>query len=647
MKKTLKNLVIGATLLGASILPSFGNAQSNNPQSPEYGLNMYVPAHNSLYQTDTDWYGSGDVNNDGVIDMQDYNSTITGNDPFNDGTYRGDTDLDGQSGTPADKQIILNYINGDINHINKWEFETEEQKIAHLEKALAIDPTDQINPNTSGWICNQYVIQNFINFSGVYDVENSPFAEDNGTNLQYDLSHNGIFRIRSNRVSTNSYSGAHAINSVYLGSPENQDATNFEKNLFFEPQTDEFYEVGDWGLNDFAHENWYGYYFNVPFQEWKYGSVPIVNYDLSGGNPSITYQNPDLVISWTPFDGVQFPADQEHEFYLGILDDINPGEPDSLYNGTSLEHTVLSNQTNNGSCSDVTFTQEHTWELTAGAYNPSNTSAATHVQYINVHDQTPPEFEVDENGPYNIWDNSGLEVTFEEDSTSTQGTNPNNANFYNYLITESYTGKDVCDNEDTKDFITEVQDLEGPLVTSYPITNNDTIIAPEGVSIHPDSLELYGVPAWATWEDPQNSPIINKTFEDSLTYEDGIKKIWFREQFAEDVSGNPSQNIVEHYVLEPKTTSVKESKNLEDLVGNVYPNPTNGNLKVKYTLSKNSKVAVEIYDLSGRLIDNFSEEQFSGVNILTFKLDHKNKGFFIIKVFLDDNQYSTQKLLIH
>lgn len=579
-------------------------------QDPRYGLNMYVPAYDSTYSYTTDFYGSGDINGDGVINQEDVNSSITSTDPFNDGNYRGDTDLDGDVDA-ADKQIIQEYVDGFRNHINRWELESESEKINHLQKALAIDPTDQISATSSGWDCNNFTYQTFINFNGVYDINNSPYAEDNGTNLQYDLSHNGIFRISLRNDATMTLPGVtHAINSVLLGSPENQNATDFYERIFFEPQTDEIQEIGDYSLNDFAKENWYGWYFNLPFQQWWYGSRTMVEYDLSSGSPLISFQNPDLVLSWNPFEQIKNPEDQDLEFSQGMV--IDPGYPDSLYYaGTKINHLTNSNQTSNGSCSDVTFEEEHLWNYEAGAYNSSNTPSATHIQYINVHDFTAPEFEVNENGPYNIWDNSGLPVTFEEDSTSTQGVNPNNSNFYNYEIIESYEGSDVCGNSKLENYVTQVEDLEGPIVTSYPISNNDTIVAPDGVPINPDSLEAYGVPAWATWEDPQNSPIVNKMFEDSLTYEDNIKKIWFRKEFAEDVSGNPSQNVVEHYVLEPKTTGIKDNKTLESKLKDIFPNPTNGVVNIKYSVKKGEENSFELFDLSGKSIMKFTPNEMN------------------------------------
>ena len=622
--------------------PNNSKDPPEDPQDPRWGLNEYVSAYDSLYQTNLDWYGSGDVNNDGVIDMLDYNSTITGNDPFNDGTYRGDTDLDGVSGTANDKQIIYEYLTGQRNHINRWEFETIAEMQNHYNAYLNLTPTKNINPLTSGWLCYNFGIQDFTYCNGVYDIENSPYAEDNGTNLQYDISKNGIFRIPLRLVSVWTTSGVpHAINNVYLGSPNNQDALEFNYRIYSEPQTGEIVEPGDFSFNanEYAHEIWRGYFYSNFSQEWMYGSRSLVNYDLDEGNATLTYSHPNLVLQWTPFDKVVYPQDQEHEYFVGINENIDPGYPDSLYVGTQVNHSMDSTQTNNQTCSDVTFNQEHTWDLIAGAYNSSNSPQGSHVQDIFVHDWSVPEFEVDENGPFNIFDNSGLPITFEKDSTSTQGTNPNQCNYYTYDITESYTGTDVCENSDTKDYVTQIQDLQGPFVVEYPVANGDTIFAPEGANIHPDSLN-----AWAVWEDPEASPII-KEYEDELIEETEIHKLWLRDQFGFDVCSNPSLDLVWHYIHEPKPTGINNKKSLESILGNAFPNPTKGKFKLEYNLSKNQRISAEIYNNLGQLVDYFSEEQFTGENILELDISDKAKGMYFLEVSVDGKPVGKKKVV--
>ena len=93
-------------------VPSDSKDPPEDPQDPRWGLNGYVSAYDTNYQTNTDWYGSGDIDGDGAITWDDYFSTVSGTDPFNDGTYRGDVNLDGvteSSEFSQDKQIIYEY----------------------------------------------------------------------------------------------------------------------------------------------------------------------------------------------------------------------------------------------------------------------------------------------------------------------------------------------------------------------------------------------------------------------------------------------------------------------------------------------------------------------------------------------------------
>ncbi len=462
--------------------------------NPMFGLVSYVPAHDTTYQTDTDWYGSGDVNLNGVIDWDDHNSTVSGTDPFNDGTYRGDTDLDGVSGTAQDKQIIYEYLMGERNHINVWEFETEPEQISHLEKALAIDPTSEISPGPSGWSCSGYMAQLFINMRGVYDIANSGFAEPNGTNLEFDLTHNGIFRLPLLETNTMASTGTHAINSVHLGNPENQNATNFYDKIAIEPQNDQFPEIGDWDFNTFMKEKWYGYFYNSLFEEWQYGARSLVDYDISSGSPVIDYTHPDLMESWNPFLKAEMPEDKTREFPADTSVLAN-GSPANLYHGTKVSYADEDDQTSNGTCSDVDYNVSRTWNLVAGTYNSGNTPIASHTQNIHVEDTTPPEVETmpgdttitkyDSMHPDDLgwptWsDNSTLPLADSSYNDVLLGGDDPIQNWARY-----FTGVDVCGNEKVSEAqhidIDLMEGLEGKVkqdnayISPNPVLNEFTL----------------------------------------------------------------------------------------------------------------------------------------------------------------------------
>jgi len=508
----------GSAFKSSADLPS-------NPQHPMYGLNHYVPAHDMDYATNTDWYGSGDIDGNGIIDWDDYNSSITGNNPFYDETHRGDTDLDGVSGTVSDKAIILDYINGNRTHINKWELETLEEKRNHLTRALTIDPTDKIPYNANGgWLCYNFSDQTYINLNGVYEIENSIFAQDNNTNLQYDLSHNGLFRIPLRVVSTVTPGGAHSINNVYLGSPENQDAKEFEDRIYDEPQTDVIQNIGDYSLNQKANEKWYGYYNNSFLNQWMYSSFPLVNCSLDGGNPIMTYKNSNLVISWNPMEEVETPSDQEIEYYSGIENDYGTlaDGVNNLYPGTLEEKVFSSGQVNDASIDQVNYDVGVSHELTAGAYNPQNTVDAIKGHTLRIRDTTPPvesyfpaDTLVDKDQVQNAIgnpvysDNSELPVThnysIELDNSTSE---------YNRWIV-NHTGTDITGNS-----VTSPQYITEKLNVGIDEPNESKIL------IYPNPAKEFIVLNWDTF------PIFEKPYSCSLKITDLTGKVVFEKEIS-------------------------------------------------------------------------------------------------------------------
>jgi len=409
------------------------NGLPSNPLNPMYGLNMYIPAHNIHYVSDLDFYGSGDVNSDGKINVKDLDSLkkIYSTRPYYDGTYRGDINMNGIAGDAGDVKELSEYLEGKRKELNVWELETAAQKLEHFKKALAIDPTDKVNATQAGWLCYDYANQLYIDFTGVYDIKNSNFAKDNKTNQQYDLSHNGILRIPLEYVYDWTSDGiAHSINMVYMGSPKQQDAGKFSYQVYVEPQTDKIQKVGDYSLARNVQVKWYGYYNNI-HAGWIYGSYDLIDYDLNSDKTvTQTWISKNLVIPWNPMKKVKYPLDKVLEYPADTSAQAN-GSPSNLYGiWTEVSHSDSSTQTHDGTASEVNYNVMRTWKITEGAYNPTNTPDATHEQKIKVEDTTPPTYDKGKNGPVNIKDNSGLPVTVTIDTVSTQGNDTTQCSYY-------------------------------------------------------------------------------------------------------------------------------------------------------------------------------------------------------------------------
>gem|GEM_PF-5823421 len=262
-------------------------------------------------------------------------------------------------------------------------------KITKLEANIIENTVNQINATTSGWICDQYMTQmGHIDFFGVYDIDNSGLSS--GANLEYDFSTNGDWENVAYGVRTTTTDGVpHAICGNFVGAEnlEDNDVTDFNQWYFWEPQTDQQVVPGDYSMdaNHSVQIDWYGYEYNSIWNQWGHSIRNVLQYDLLAGNPTLTFQDPDLTTCWDPMLQVEYPDDQTHEFPADISVAAN-GEPDSLYAGTVYSHSDVSDQTNDGSCSDVTYLVTRTWNGMVGDYNSSNTASATHDQLINVQD---------------------------------------------------------------------------------------------------------------------------------------------------------------------------------------------------------------------------------------------------------------------
>lgn len=153
----VKLCVIAATAF-ASFLPMKVEAQYP-PNAIQYLGNPFVQPTDP--EVSKNWYGSGDVNNDNVVDQNDVNrleQVINGS--FSDPSdrrlmNRSDVNWDG-SVDISDKQILQEYINGTRDHlIGYWnELETREEKEELLQKFANVAQVDKICEGRPPSECN-------------------------------------------------------------------------------------------------------------------------------------------------------------------------------------------------------------------------------------------------------------------------------------------------------------------------------------------------------------------------------------------------------------------------------------------------------------------------------------------------------------
>ena len=76
----------------------------------------------------------------------------------------------------------------------------------------------------------------------------------------------------------------------------------------------------------------------------------------------------------------------------------------------------------------------------------------------------------------------------------------------------------------------------------------------------------------------------------------------------------------------------------------VYPNPTRGNVTIAYTSIDNSDYTLNIFDMSGRLVDSYVLNAIEGFNQKELNLESLVKGTYIVS--LKGNGLVTQTRLI-
>ncbi|MCL6099579.1 MAG: T9SS type A sorting domain-containing protein [Bacteroidetes bacterium] len=250
-----------------------------------------------------DWYGSGDVNNDGKIDSLDATAIDTAK------TDKADIDGDGVPGTQNDKQILLNYLGRKIPYLpGHWnELTTRDERVSWLEKMIKIDNfSSKTLPlmQDSGWVCADIVVQNIINFYGISNIDN--FVKKNRTYSGHNFFKNNAarFNIPVYLATTISDLGTgHGVNAVLVGdSLGSMDPLNF-KNLYFWSDYGGFLskniKPGDGQMKDGPVALGSEVYWQNPVsREHQFAAVPeIISFNLTNGTPTLKHYGPYLTLN--------------------------------------------------------------------------------------------------------------------------------------------------------------------------------------------------------------------------------------------------------------------------------------------------------------------------------------------------------------
>jgi len=166
----------------------------------------------------TAYWGSGDVNQDGSVNQLDIDSAVS---LINLGMFNrfGDVDADNYL-TSTDIQILQSgNLPGD------WDNLTKAQKISWVSKCLSLT---QYHPYLPYYVCGNFAIQFYVNFTGYYNDLSEPYY---GTNR---------FNLPVYPVSLASQGFYHSINAILVG----DDPTLVNNWIFIEPQSNSIIIIG-------------------------------------------------------------------------------------------------------------------------------------------------------------------------------------------------------------------------------------------------------------------------------------------------------------------------------------------------------------------------------------------------------------------
>lgn len=262
-------------------------------------INPFVQPNDSTLN----WYGSGDVNNDNIVNSQD----LTRLNEIIAGTYSnpGDTrlmdraDVNGDGVVDSqDAQLLLNKLNGSIPYLpGEWnKLQTRAEREDWLKKMLVIDKTDEIAWSPS-FDCTKFSFQTMINFHGSVNPTDISRIQEFYT---FDLSNNGRFNIPMYGLQLVAYNlngepiNAHSINAVFIG-----DGITWDDLIRIEPQDDSInYPIGQGFLSPFGTNSKFNIY-GLPIQETC--GINCINptiyiiYTVENNIPTLVFTNPDLI----------------------------------------------------------------------------------------------------------------------------------------------------------------------------------------------------------------------------------------------------------------------------------------------------------------------------------------------------------------
>lgn len=234
-KPTMRRLRVGGdvSLKTKGQISSLFGVKTQVETGPPYGGRLW-DGNNPFHQpvTTTDYYGSGDVDNDGELTLADVSLTQKMADGLAEPSHRADVDGNGLV-NDDDVLLIDSALTGGI--IPGWWNSLTKHMVrnAWVTKFMTIDQTDK-HPWRYWFQCGTFATQTHIH---------GAFYRGDLYRTQYDGGQT-VFNLPIYDVSATAPSYGHAINAILVG----DDPLNFTEWRFLEPQTDYDVHPGMWDM---------------------------------------------------------------------------------------------------------------------------------------------------------------------------------------------------------------------------------------------------------------------------------------------------------------------------------------------------------------------------------------------------------------
>ncbi len=209
------------------------SAMGTSVTGPPYGGRVW-DANNPFHQPapTTDYYGSGDADNDGALTAADVDLAQEMADGLKDPCIRADVDGDGQVNA-EDVRLIDRALKGDPLPAHWNSLATRHQRNEWVTKVLAIDITDR-QPWYYWFQCLSFALQFHIH---------GAFYRGDLTQTNY-TGGPTVFNLPVYHVSISATAFGHSVNGILVG----DDPLNFDDWRFLEPQNDNDILPGMWDM---------------------------------------------------------------------------------------------------------------------------------------------------------------------------------------------------------------------------------------------------------------------------------------------------------------------------------------------------------------------------------------------------------------